>query len=165
MQRDRRHLLYVRTLMLIGDQRAAGIKGASDGAVVVKHKVRVVPLAAELKRRRIASSEGRVVVHIKICRLALEIGAGSLVKVSAETELVCFTARRTEKSPAGNLRFAVVDAAGSGAVSGRREAHIENVVAGEVGMEASPAVPLRNEVKVAAHIERPRREHRADADG
>ena len=35
--------------MVIGDQRASGIKSAGERAVVVKHKIRVVPLAAEFK--------------------------------------------------------------------------------------------------------------------
>ena len=35
--------------MVVGDQRAAGIESAVERAMIVKHKVRVVPLAAEIK--------------------------------------------------------------------------------------------------------------------
>jgi len=35
--------------MMIRDQRAAGIKSAVERAMVVEHKVRIVPLAVEFK--------------------------------------------------------------------------------------------------------------------
>src|ERR1700731_4224997 len=138
MQRERHHLLYVRAHMGIGDEHAAGIKGASERAMVVKHKVRVVPLAAELKRRPGVAAEDRVIVGVKIRRLALEIGSGSFTKVSAEAKAVSLTPRRAEKSLAADVRDGAVGAASAG---GGRDAHIQGVVAGGVGMEFSPSCP------------------------
>src|SRR6185437_15088937 len=42
--------------------------------------------------------------------------------------------------------------------AGGRELHIENVIASQVGMHASPAGPMRKEMKMTARIERPWRE-------
>ncbi|HEY2114362.1 MAG TPA: hypothetical protein VGJ51_04705 [Candidatus Angelobacter sp.] len=49
MQSQRYHLLHVRTHVLIGNQLAAGIKGAVELTAIGKHQIRVVPLAAEIK--------------------------------------------------------------------------------------------------------------------
>src|SRR5260221_273740 len=168
MQRERHHLLYIRTHMGIGDEHAAGIKGASERAVVVKHKVRVVPLAVELERRPGAAAEDRVIVGVKKSRFALEIGAGSLFEVSADAEAVSLTPRRAEKAMAADMRNRAVGAAPSG---GGRDAHEEDVVAGGVGMELSPSGPAGINMEVAAHEECPWRDdgingaHQYDAEG
>src|SRR5438270_233974 len=92
--------------------------------------------------------------------LALKIGAGRLVKVSAQVELVSLTLRRAENGPAADPR----DVARELGRSCGRELHIEDVVAGKLGMHASPAGPLGNDVELAAHIERPRHEQRRNAE-
>jgi hypothetical protein len=138
--------------MSIPGQHAVGIKGAVDGSLIIEHQVRVVPLASELKGWSGAAAEGRIVVGVQKSCLALEIGAGSLSEISTDAKAVSLTARRAEKALAAEMRNRAVGAAPTG--SGR-DAYKENVVAGDVGMELSPACPAGINVEMAAHIKSP----------
>lgn len=142
---------------MFAGQSAAGIESASDGAVIVEHQIRVVPPAPKLKRRGRAAAEGRVVVHIKMRCLALEIGAVRVFKVAAKAESEFLSARRAKPAIAANMRQSPISA-GAGS-----KGYKQCVVAGEVGMHASPARPLRDDVEMAAHIEAPGSNYGDDA--
>ena len=75
---------------------------------------------------------------------------GWLLKASAYVQSVIVTALRAERASAGNgcQRTATAKI--------RRDAHVNHIIAGDIGMHTSPAGPLGIEVEVAAHKECPR---------
>src|SRR5438270_13062132 len=92
--------------------------------------------------------------------LALKIGAGRFVKVSAQVELVSLTLLRAENGPGADP----LNVAGELGRSCGRELHIKDVVAGKVGMHASPAGPRGKDVELAAHIDGPRHQNRGNTE-
>src|SRR6478735_11397642 len=72
------------------------------------------------------------------------------LKASADIESVIVTALRAEGAFAGN------GCQRTAAAKIRRDAHVNHVIAHDVGVHPPPAGPLVIEVEVAAHKERPR---------
>jgi hypothetical protein len=131
-------------------EAAVGIKRLVDGALVVKHEVRVVPLSAELEGRGVVSHVlAEVIVGVKCRRSALEIGARTFLKTSGHAEAVVIAALGAESAFAGDI------GKGMAAAKPGRDGDVDRVVARGVGMHASPAGPFGIEMKMAAHEEGP----------
>ena len=130
---------------------AVRIKRPIDGALVIEHQVRVVPLPTELQRGIVMSGKFRIVVMgVNRRRSALEIHARTLFKKSGHAETVDVAVLGAESAFARNIREGVASAKRG------RDRDVDCVVARGFGMHPSPPGPFRIEVKMAAHKERPR---------
>ena len=90
-------------MVLVGEP-AVRIKCPVDGALVVKHEVRVVPPSTELQGRIVMSRKFRVVIMGVKCRSsALEIGARTLLKTSGDAETIVVAALGAESALAGDI--------------------------------------------------------------
>src|SRR5438105_3766984 len=138
--------------MILLSEPAVRTKCLVDGSFVVKDQVRVVPLSTELQGRIIMSRVFAVVIMGVDCRRSpLEIDAPTLFKTSCHGETVVVSVRRAENA------FAADIGKGVAAAKRGRDGDVDCVVARGVGVHASPPGPLRIEVEMAAHEERPRR--------
>ena len=105
-------------------EAAVGIKGLVEGALVVEHEVRVVPLAAELQGRVVVSGVfGDVVMGVDCRCSALEIGARTLLKTSGHGEAVVIAALGAESAFAGDI------GKGMAAAKPGRDGDVDRVVA------------------------------------
>ena len=83
MQGERHYLSYRAHIGIFG-QHAAGIKGLTERAVIVKHQIRIVPLSAKLLGGVVLAAIPRIIVRINHGGLALEIDTGMFLKASAD---------------------------------------------------------------------------------
>ena len=150
MQCERHNFLLAGRRACCFGEAAVGIKRLVDGALVVKHEVRVVPLSAELQGRGVVSHVfAEVIVGVECRRSALEIGARTFLKTSGHGETVVVAALSAESAFAGDVGKGVA------AATPGRNGEVNCVVARGVGMHASPPGPFGIEVKMAAHKKRP----------
>lgn len=157
MESYRRDLTHIRHAVERGAKLGVRCEVTRDGAMIVKHQVRIVPAAAQVELRpgvpAIEDVIGRPVEHVEAGTLAVEITAAGLGKIATEVEVEPFAARSANQCPALYVtelaKFAVI----------RPEPDIDRVVAaGGVGVQTSPALPVGKEVEASAHVERPGRE-------
>lgn len=104
MQCERHSFLYDGVRYILFGEPAASIKCLVDGALVVKHQIRVIPPSAELQRRIVMSRKfGVVVMGVNYGRSPLEIDARTFLKTSGHAKTVLVAALGADSAFAGDI--------------------------------------------------------------
>ena len=162
-ERDRNDLCDVRTIAAVAMIDAAiRLEGTPDTAAVVHHYVGILPVAAEFKAGPSIVDEIRIprpIIHIQVNGLAVSRKIQMLAHPATQPQPDILSAGSAYVSRTLEIGFQVHPAASRRGLNH----HIHQIVTA-FGVCFSPTLPVRKDVKIPAHVKRPRRENSCDGD-
>lgn len=140
-----------------------GLKSIRYAAVIVHHQVWISPMPAEVETRTTVADElsrpGRPIIHVQMNGLSVRREIQMLLHAASQIHSELLSARSTQISSAFKIAFEIHSAAARRGFKADKQ-----YVIAALGMQFSPALPIRHDVKFSAKIKSPGIEESSHGD-